>query len=53
MRDCVQDEVKQCFRGMNIDRETIENVSQNIVKESLPDEDANVSCSLATAKAGR
>lgn len=42
MRNCVRQEVKNCFHGINIDKETAENVSQSIVNESLPDEDAYV-----------
>lgn len=42
MRSCVRHEIKNCFRGLNTDKETIENASQKMVDESLPDEDANV-----------
>ena len=43
MRNCVRNEVKQCFDGLALDKETTENISETMVMESLPDEDANVS----------
>ena len=43
MRSCVENEVKQCFTGTDADDETIASVSQAIVMESLPEEDATVS----------
>ena len=46
MRNCVRNEVKQCFNGLDIDKEAIENVAESMVKESLPDEDADVSWGL-------
>ena len=47
MRNCVSDEMKQCFNGLTIDKETTENISEAMVMESLPDEDATVSrCSF-------
>ena len=43
MKNCVRHEVKQCFSGLSIDKEALENVTESIVNESLPDEDADVS----------